>query len=81
MTTLEFISGMKKLSSFYFKELTTDDVKNSGLKVVKTIVPQLIDLNKTHSMQRLGAERFFSVPRKLNLQFSTELSTDPHPFP
>ena len=76
------INELEKLNlEIYFKELTTDDVKNSGLKVVKTIVPQLIDLNKTHSMQRLGAERFFSVPRKLNLQFSTELSTDPHPFP
>lgn len=26
MTTLEFISGMKKLSSFYFKELTNDQI-------------------------------------------------------
>ena len=26
MTTLEFISGMKRLSSFYFKELTNDQI-------------------------------------------------------
>ena len=26
MTTLEFISGMKKLGSFYFKELTNEQI-------------------------------------------------------
>lgn len=65
----------------YYKELTTEDVKQTELKVVKVIVPGLIDLNKTHSMQRLAAKRFEDVPNKLGLQTITGLAKQPHPFP
>lgn len=65
----------------YFKELTTEDIKDTRIKVVKVIAPGLIDLNKTHKLPRLGAKRFWSVPEKLNLKFEENLSNDPHPFP
>lgn len=65
----------------YYKNLTTDDVKQTGLKVVKVVVPGLIDLNKTHSMQRLAAQRFEGVPKKLGIQTIEGLSSQPHPFP
>ena len=65
----------------YYKELTTDDIKKTGIKVVKVIAPSLIDLNKSHIYPRLGAERFFLVPEKLNLKFNKELTEMPHPFP
>lgn len=65
----------------YYKELTTADVKQTGLKVVKVVVPGLIDLNKTHSMQRLAAKRFEEVPKKLGMQTMKGLSKQPHPFP
>ena len=65
----------------YYKELTTDDIKKTGIKVVKVIVPGLIDLNKSHIYPRLGAERFFLVPKKLKLKHNKELTEMPHPFP
>ena len=65
----------------YYKELTTDDIKETGIKVVKVIAPSLIDLNKSHIYPRLGATRFFLVPEKLNLKYSDKLTDMPHPFP
>ncbi len=65
----------------YYKELTTDDIKKTGIKVVKVIAPSLIDLNKSHIYPRLGAERFFIVPKKLNLKYNKKLTDMPHPFP
>lgn len=65
----------------YYKELTTDDIKKTGIKVVKVIAPSLIDLNKSHIYPRLGAERFFLVPKKLKLKHNKELTEMPHPFP
>ena len=65
----------------YYKELTTDDIKKTGIKVVKVIAPSLIDLNKSHIYPRLGAERFFLVPEKLKLKHNKKLTEMPHPFP
>lgn len=65
----------------YYKELTTDDIKNTGIKVVKVIAPSLIDLNKSHIYPRLGAKRFFEVPKKLGLNYNDNLTKMPHPFP
>lgn len=65
----------------YYKELTTPDVKNTNLRVVKIIAPGLIDLNKSHVLPRKGAKRFWEVPKKLGLKCNDELSRDPHPFP
>lgn len=65
----------------YYKELTTSDIKKTGIKVVKVIAPSLIDLNKSHIYPRLGAERFFLVPQKLKLKYSDKLTDLPHPFP
>ena len=65
----------------YFKDLTTSDIEKTKIKVVKVIAPSLIDLNKSHIYPRLGAKRFFEVPKKLNLKYSDCLSSMPHPFP
>lgn len=65
----------------YYKEITTSDVRPTGLKVVKVIVPGLIDLNKTHLLRREGATRFWSVPKKLKLRTKKKLYPLPHPFP
>lgn len=67
--------------SVYYKDLTTEDIKETGIKVVKVIAPSLIDLNKSHIYPRLGAKRFFSVPNKLGLKHSETLTEMPHPFP
>lgn len=65
----------------YYKDLTTEDIKETGIKVVKVIAPSLIDLNKSHIYPRLGAKRFFSVPNKLGLKHRETLTEMPHPFP
>ena len=78
----ELLASLKKLNlNVYYKELTTDDIKNTGIKVVKVIVPGLIDLNKSHVYPRLGANRFFIVPQKLKLKYNERLTEMPHPFP
>ena len=83
--TVTFNSLIDKLQqnniNVYYKELTTDDIKTTGIKVVKVIAPSLIDLNKSHLYPRLGATRFFSVPRKLRLNYKEKLTDMPHPFP
>lgn len=65
----------------YYKDLTTEDIKETGIKVIKVIAPSLIDLNKTHNLPRLGAKRFFEVPKKLGLPSNKKLTEMPHPFP
>ncbi len=65
----------------YYKELTTSDVIDTNFKVVKVIAPGLVDLNKSHLLPRLGADRLWDVPKKLKLQYNTEISKMPHPFP
>lgn len=65
----------------YYKELTTEDIVQTNIKVVKVIAPGLIDLNKSHNLPRMGATRFWEVPQKLKLEYNKELSKMPHPFP
>lgn len=71
----------KNKIDIYYKEVTTNDIKETGIKVVKVICPSLIDLNKSHIYPRLGARRFFEVPKKLGLQYNDALTEMPHPFP
>lgn len=76
------LKELKKINiDVYYKELTTNDIRKTGIKVVKVIAPGLIDLNKSHLYPRLGATRFFLVPQKLNLNYNNELTNMPHPFP
>ena len=65
----------------YYKELTTEDIKNTNIKVVKVVATKLIDLNKSHIYPRLGAKRFFEVPKKLGIKCENKLTEMPHPFP
>ncbi len=67
--------------NIYYKDLTTDDINDTKIKVIKVIIPTLIDLNKSHIYPRLGAKRFFEVPKKLGLEYSDDLTWMPHPFP
>jgi len=78
----DLIDNLKQNNiNIYYKNLTTDDIKPTGIKVIKVIVPGFIDLNKSHLYPRLGADRFFSVPKKLGLNYKQTLTDMPHPFP
>lgn len=65
----------------YYKDLTTEDINPFGIRVVRTIIPELVDLNKSYTLRREGADRFWTVPAKLRIKGSQNLSTLPHPFP
>lgn len=82
ITYKQIINNLQKNNiDVYYKEITTEDVANTGIKVVKVIAPGLIDLNKSHILPRLGAGRFWSVPAKLGIKANKELCETPHPFP
>ena len=82
MTFEDILEKLKQKGiEVYYKELTTSDIKDTGIKDVKVIVPTLIDLNKSHIYPRLGAKRFYQVPEKLGLKFNKSLVDMPHPFP
>lgn len=81
-TLANLLESLKKVNiDVFYKELTTEDIEDTNLKVVKVIAPGLIDLNKTHILPRLGADRFWNVPERLKLKYKRELSKEPHPFP
>ena len=65
--------------SIYFKELTTPDIKSTGMRVIKVIVPGLIDMPKSNIL-REDAKRFWKIPIKFNLKIK-EFCKKPHPFP
>lgn len=81
-TFQEILDDLKKNDiNVYYKELTTKDIETTGLHVIRVIAVGLIDLNKTYKYLRLGANRFWDVPKKLGLKYNDDLSTKPHPFP
>ena len=82
ITFNELIKNMEELGiNVYYKEVTTSDIKNTGIKVAKVIAPGLIDMHKSHIYPRLNAKRYWEVPKKLNLKYNEKLTSMPHPFP
>ncbi len=65
----------------FFKELTTPDVNNKKIKVVRVIIPGFLDLNKKYNLTKLGSKRLWDVPKKLNLKSNKFITKEPHPFP
>lgn len=66
-------------------DLTTADIDDVGLKVVRAVVPGLQPLDNDHTRRYLGGRRLYEVPRKLGLVDRPirrqDLNPDPHPFP
>ena len=65
-------------------DLTTPDVSESGLFVVRALIPGFHPLFMGHGIRALGGSRLWQVPQKLGYQGITKLSGDnpaPHPFP
>lgn len=90
--TVEYVRSITTLSKLlkefeknnlkiFYKDLTTIDIRNTGIKVVKVVIPGMIDLNKTHRLIRKGARRFKDVPTKLGFKNKISFSDLPHPFP
>lgn len=64
-------------------ELTTRDIADLGLHVVKVIVPGLVPLTADHRYPALASPRFRGVPHKLGLcdDGAFDFNPIPHPFP
>jgi len=66
-------------------DVTTPDVRSAGLRVTKTIVPELCPLDVRHDARFLGGTRLRTLPHRLGLTGAPpaweELNPDPHPFP
>jgi ribosomal protein S12 methylthiotransferase accessory factor len=65
-------------------DLTTPDVAELGLSVVRVVVPGLHPLFMGHSNRVLGGTRLYAVPSRLGLRGLAPGQADnpyPHPFP
>jgi ribosomal protein S12 methylthiotransferase accessory factor len=72
-------------SSAYAVEATAPDIASLGVRVVKTVAPELCMLDVVHSARFLGNPRLRTVPAQLGLRPAElafgDLNPDPHPFP
>jgi len=79
---------LKKVENIHHRvlvvDLTTPDVTESGLFVVRALIPGFHPLFMGHGIRALGGSRLWQVPQKLGYQGITKLSDTnpaPHPFP
>jgi ribosomal protein S12 methylthiotransferase accessory factor len=72
-------------SSLYAVDVTSPDVRELGLVVVKAVAPELVPLDVAHAARHLGSRRLYDAPVQLGLRDEpldeTTLNTVPHPFP
>ena len=66
-------------------DITTRDVEELGLKVVRVVAPELQKLHAHHLYPFLGGRRVYDVPVRLEQQRKPKLAAEfnplPHPFP
>ncbi|MHC5611705.1 MAG: YcaO-like family protein [Nostoc sp.] len=65
-------------------DLTTPDVRDVGLSVVRALIPGFHPLIMGHSLRALGGKRLWTVPQHLGFKGVTPTIGDnpvPHPFP
>ena len=68
------------------RDITTPDVSDVGLRVVRVLVPGLVPLHGNYNFPYLGVRRLYDVPERLRWADAgwnpdTGLNRDPHPFP
>jgi ribosomal protein S12 methylthiotransferase accessory factor len=72
-------------STLYAVDVTSPDVRDLGLVVVKTIAPELCALDVPHAARFLGGRRLYEAPVQLGLRDTPLAESDvnpaPHPFP
>jgi ribosomal protein S12 methylthiotransferase accessory factor len=67
-------------------DITTPDIRDVGLHVVRVLIPGLVPLHGNHSFQYHGAQRLYEIPYIMGWDkngWSPEsgLNSMPHPFP
>jgi ribosomal protein S12 methylthiotransferase accessory factor len=72
-------------ASAYAVDVTSPDVRDAGVVVVRVVAPELCALDVEHGAQLLGGRRLYDEPRRLGHRARAltedELNPDPHPFP
>lgn len=63
-------------------ELTTDEARDAGFRVVRVLVPGLMPLSFVHSARYLGHPRLYDAPANMGYQVNgePELNHNPQPF-
>ena len=64
-----------------YVELTTPDLVDYGVHVVRVIVPGLQPVHFGHGQERLGGERLFTLPQQLGFATSVRTESDLNPCP
>jgi ribosomal protein S12 methylthiotransferase accessory factor len=65
-------------------DLTTDDVRSTGMAVARVIAPGFHPLFMGHRIRACGGRRLWTIPAKLNLSHAFRAGKDnpaPHPYP
>jgi ribosomal protein S12 methylthiotransferase accessory factor len=62
-------------------DLTTDEVRESGLWVVRVIIPDVMPLSTTHRARFLGHPRLYEYAKKAGIKSFTEEQVNPAPQP
>ncbi len=62
-------------------DLTTDDLRECGLWVVRAIIPKLMPLSFVHACRFLGTPRLFEYPEKAGFGRLVESEINPFPQP
>lgn len=67
-------------------DITTPDILEVGLRVVRVMIPGLVPLHGNHNHQYLGVNRLYEIPHQLSWEKSgwdseAGLNPYPHPFP
>jgi ribosomal protein S12 methylthiotransferase accessory factor len=70
-------SGLEAL----WVDVTTPDVADLDLHVVRVLVPGAQPLDNDHRHRYLGGKRLSQVPRKLGYALPADWNENPHPFP
>ncbi len=69
----------------YAVDITSPDIKQAGLYVVRVICPELCQLNASYRLRFLGGKRLYHLAYQLDLRASPlseeNVNPYPHPFP
>jgi ribosomal protein S12 methylthiotransferase accessory factor len=72
-------------SSAYAVDVTSPDVRELDLTVVKVLAPELCPLDVVHAARFLGGRRLYETARELGLRSRSlrerDVNPEPHPFP
>jgi len=74
----------RRSASAYAVDVTSPDVRDAGLAVVRVVAPELCALDVEHDARLLGGRRLYDEPHRLRRRTpmtEADVNPDPHPFP